>query len=455
MSAVSHSAGPDAIAVYLLLLDQNGRRMLVRGASGKAPVFRVAPTFYPEVEELVLNVRAECGLEVSMLRCLEEGDANGGKPRLYSAVCVSDDDRPNSGFSWTELDQPIFDRDAEAALASIARMEIERLTLDSQFDKPVPWDTPTGWHKRARDWTEANLPPSQGGAPWRMTQIRSWSISSVWRLMSGDKRLYFKASPRYFGSEVAVTKEVAARFPDASPRLVAAQSESGWMIMEDLGDLTLAKADRLELWRDTMKTIAMVQRGYTDFNETLEQVGIERRTTQEIFETLASWAQASSRPALQLYESENDAALRRLEPSLERIEYMACQLEELGLPQTLEHGDLDSTNVFIRDGVPVLMDWSDASISHPFFTPLTPAQARRHPEIVDTYLHEWTDYAPLETLRIGFTMAKPLAALESAFHYHRNIVPYLPYPYPDYRTLERYIPALLEMAAVELDASCE
>ena len=334
-------------------------------------------------------------------------------------------------------------------------MEIERLTLDSQFDKPVPWDTPTGWHKRARDWTEANLPPSQTGQPWRMTQIRSWSISSVWRLMSGDKRLYFKASPRYFGSEVAVTKEVAARFPDASPRLVAAQSESGWMIMEDLGDLTLAKADRLELWRDTMKTIAMVQRGYTDFNETLEQVGIERRTTQEIFETLASWAQASSRPALQLYESENDAALRRLEPSLERIEYMVCQLEELGLPQTLEHGDLDSTNVFIRDGVPVLMDWSDASISHPFFTPLTQAQARRHPEIVDTYLHEWTDYAPLETLRIGFTMAKPLAALESAFHYHRNIVPYLPYPYPDYRTLERYIPALLEMAAVELEVSCE
>ena len=130
---------------------------------------------------------------------------------------------------------------------------------------------------------------------------------------------------------------------------------------------------------------------------------------------------------------------------------MVGKLQELGIPPTLEHGDLDATNVFIRNGSPVLMDWSDACISHPFFTPLTPAQARRYPELVDTYLREWMDYAPLESLREGFSVAKPLAALESAFHYHRNIVPYLPFPYPDFRTLERYIPALLNMAAEALE----
>ncbi len=446
MSTVQ-SATPGAIVVYALLLDYAGRRMLVRDRSGQLPDFCLAPVFYPEVEELVERVRQVCGLEVAILHCLEEGDANNGRPRLYSAVCVSEDDDPRPGFSWTGLDEPLFGGDAPENLERMARVELDRLSGGALSEPSTPWTWPASWHRSAREWTAANLPPPSDGHPWRMAQIRSWSISSVFRVTSGKRRLYFKASPSFFASEVAVTRDVADRFPGISPKLMAADTERGWMLMEDLGNLTLSKTDSAELWRETMRTIASVQHGYADRIDTMEQLGIERRTTGAIVDTLADWTQNSSLAALRIYHKENDAALRRLEPSLGNIANMARRLEELGLPQTLEHGDLDSTNIFIQHGVPILMDWSDACISHPFFTPLTPTQARRNPDIVEAYLREWTDYAPLESLRGGFEIAKPLSALESAFHYHRNIVPYLPYSYPDFRTLERYIPALLEMAA--------
>ena len=450
MSTTPPSSSPEVISAYLLLLDPDGRRMIVSVPSGQIPVFKVTPAFYPEVEELVERVRSECGLDIAILRCLEEGSANEGKPRLYSALCLSDDCL-GPGFRWRDLDEPSFDKDARENLAVIARNEVERLLADSEPDSPVPWDSPTDWHRRTRSWIEGNLPQPRDGQSWRIAQIRSWSISSVSRISSGERRLYFKASPRYFDSEVAVTQDVSNRFPEASPEILAGSAEQGWLLMNDLGDVTLAKADRVELWHDAMKTIANVQHGYIDRTDELERMGVERRSVRAIVETLADWTQDPSRAGLRLFQSEAEGQLRRLEVNLERIEAMADNLEALGLPQTLEHGDLDSTNIFIRNGVPVLMDWSDACISHPFFTPLAPAQARRYPELVDTYLGEWPSYGSVDSLRTGFEIAKAMAALESAFHYHRNIVPYLPYPYPDFRTLEKYIPALLQMAADSIE----
>ena len=451
MSTALPSSNPNAIRAYVILLDPDGRRMLTREPDGRLPAFDVSPVFYPEVEELVRTVREVCGPEIAILRCLEGGNANEGKPRLYSASCTSDDVETSPGFKWTGLDEPDFEEGDKAALGKIARLEVERLSSPALNHSSVPWDSPTGWHQAALNWLEANLPPSHDGKPWQASQIRSWSISSVWRVTSVGTHLYFKASPRYFASEVAVTLDVADRFPSASPSIVAAQPQNGWMLMQDLGDVTLGTVDSAEMWHDTMKTIAMVQHGYLERFREMERLGIERRTTEGIVETLVNWTDDPASVEIRIFGEENEAALRRLEPSVGRIESMARALRELGVPATLEHGDLDATNVFIRSGSPVLMDWSDACVSHPFFTPLTPAQARRHPQFVDTYLREWTDYAPVENLREGFGVAKPLAALESAFHYHRNIVPYLPFPYPDFRTLERYIPALLNMAAEALE----
>ena len=129
-----------------------------------------------------------------------------------------------------------------------------------------------------------------------------------------------------------------------------------------------------------------------------------------------------------------------------------CELvDSVGLPRTLDHGDLDAGNIFVRDGVPVIMDWSDSFVSNPLFDPVLIPQVARNPVLADAYLEEWREFAPTERLKEAFEAAKPIAALQRAFHYHRNIVAHLEYPSVDLRVLESYIPDLLNLAATELE----
>ena len=456
MSAPKPASSRRRVVAHLLIVDPSDGEILVRDdASGELPALRVADRFYPEVEELVEAALQAWRVEIATLRCLSVGSAEDGSPRIYSAVRFGESRDPGPGLRWTRPDRwaakSAFLESLPDETSAMIRLELTRLASAVPSDDPVPWDWPSGWHTDAKEWALANLPASEDAARWRISQIRAWAISSVYRLTDGDRRLYFKAAPNYFPAEVLVTREVASRFPDISPVLLASDADRGWMLMEDLGDVTLASANREELWHDVVRTVARVQRWYAERVETLDAMGLERRTASARVGTLKEWIADPALAALRLYQPQCEAALRRLATLMGRVEDMAARLDGLGLPPTLEHGDLDATNIFIRDGAPVLMDWSDACVSHPFFTPLTPAQARRKPRVVDAYLREWANFAPLDRLRAGFAAAKPLAALESAFHYHRNIVPYLPHPYPVFGTLERYIPELLNMAAEDLE----
>ena len=50
------------------------------------------------------------------------------------------------------------------------------------------------------------------------------------------------------------------------------------------------------------------------------------------------------------------------------------ELSQIGLPDTLEHGDLGASSILITGAGPVFLDWSDSSISHPFFSMFRLAQ---------------------------------------------------------------------------------
>jgi aminoglycoside phosphotransferase (APT) family kinase protein len=143
--------------------------------------------------------------------------------------------------------------------------------------------------------------------------------------------------------------------------------------------------------------------------------------------------------------------LARLEPHIELVDQLCHLVESIGLPQTLAHGDLDAGNVFVREGVPAIMDWSDVSISSPLFDPALIPQVTGNPILARAYLDEWTEFASMERLEDAFEAARPIAALERAFHYHRNIVAHLTYPSVDLRILEEYIPDLLNLAASRLE----
>ena len=223
------------------------------------------------------------------------------------------------------------------------------------------------------------------------------------------------------------------------------------MLMEDLGDLTLGAADNVELWSDAMRALARVQIGFVADTSLLDGLGLERRSSSMIPVTLREWSRDPDALGLSYEVERTEKALERLYPYLELVHELCHLVDSVGLPQTLSHGDLDAGNMFVRNGVPVIMDWSDSSISNPLFDPALIPQVSRSPALAETYLEEWKGIVPTDRLERAFQASKPVAALERAFHYHRNIVPDLEYPSVDLRVLESYIPDLLNLAATSLE----
>ncbi|HEX8034591.1 MAG TPA: phosphotransferase [Ktedonobacterales bacterium] len=109
-----------------------------------------------------------------------------------------------------------------------------------------------------------------------------------------------------------------------------------------------------------------------------------------------------------------------------------AELAAYRVPLSLEHGDFWANNVAVTPDGYLFFDWSDASISHPFFSlagflrdlvPLFPNVANLHMRLINAYLEPWTCYAPMETLQTAFALARVLAQLHFAITYQRDILP--------------------------------
>lgn len=432
----SESSGVAAIA---LIFDADARRLAVRSDAPDAPPsFRVPPRFYPETPDILDAIRRETGADCVILRCLDEGESERGRPRVYSALAVRPADHLRAPFRW------------------IPKSRI-RLPDGASLSEPTN-PAPQAWQRISPEWTRGmtewiadNLPSDIRRSGWTLSQIRTWAISAVFRIESDSARLYFKASPSYFGLEVPLTLHMARDFPDISPRVIASDSARGWMLMEDLGNDTLSTAPSVHIWRETMRALARVQLTCAAAPAPLDALGLERRAPQDAIQTLRTWISSPESAKIRVWRKRFADALRRLAPNMDKLDAMRRRLDAIALPRTLDHGDLDSTNIFAQNGAPILMDWSDAAISHPLFTPAMMRPVIRDADLRDLYLSHWTSFAPLDDLREAFAISKTIAPIERAAHYRANIVPHLPAATPELRNLERYIPDLLGTAAAELE----
>jgi len=108
-----------------------------------------------------------------------------------------------------------------------------------------------------------------------------------------------------------------------------------------------------------------------------------------------------------------------------------AELGALGIPDTLDHGDLWPGNVFVEasTGTCAIIDWEDAAIAHPFLSlaPLmvglveaglaTPTHVER---LVDAYASAFAALAQPAVVLRGIHLAAPLCFLEMAHRYRKQ-----------------------------------
>jgi hypothetical protein len=270
----------------------------------------------------------------------------------------------------------------------------------------LPWDEP-GWLDRATSWIDRQV---ERTGEVELERTRPWA--AVARVPTAEGVLWFKESPPAHAFEPALTALLARRRPDAVPEVVAA--EKARLLTRDVGprlrDVLDAGAAEPR-WEDTLALWAELQIEFAPLADDALAVG----TPDERPERL---------PAL--YEE-----LAGKDELYNTVVHAAAALED-GVPPTVAHQEAHDGNVFVRDGCPVLIDWAESSVTHPFVGPLLALRSatERHgydpgsrevERLRDAYLEPFTRYAPPATLRASFAHAYLLAPIGRAQVWYRTL----------------------------------
>lgn len=405
--------------------------LLLEGSAGWAlPVLEMDAGHPGDAAMIVSGVRERFGLDVGVLGCLHH-----------------DFDRVTRVGEWVrelESHSPVWTPTPPARW--ISADDLRSLTLAWPGHRPLltawlaghcharaPWER-RGWLNRAVGWSQSELSRHGFGKIEHATQVRAWEFSTVLRLTAGAQRFFFKAVPAGREREMRVTRRVAERLPHLVAPVIASDVEQGWMLMAGVEGPSLEGISDVRRWEAAARAYAGLQIDWIDHTAELLTLGVrDLRPACLAAEVDACFADGRAlSPGLRrdLRPPELEA-LRKLSPVLAN----ACtELEARGIPNTLDHADLWASNVIDTANGPVIIDWEDACLSHPFFGLwylLMSAEdrvddpARAQSRIRDAYLEPWTRYASSEQLRATFDLAQRLAPLCFAITFRLDVLPLL------------------------------
>ena len=442
---------------YLLVAHPAEPRVLVVEDGPTWSLPHVAATerrLWQSVDHLNRGMLDRLGLVTTVLRCVHHDfDAAAGRVQLvYAMESHSPAWSPPDGARWLRRDE---------LRALPLDVPEHRQVLETWFAElaggvppaRVPWAR-LGWFAEATAWIAGRLAAAGLAAGGPVEQPRCWARSCILRVGTVEGDLYFKAVPGMFAQEVPLTQALAAWRPDRFPTLVAADERRHWLLMRDYGGATLDKIADLAVWEEALREFARLQLAASGFVDRWRALGCRDRGLDSLAHGLD--ALLADADAIQLpgrgggLTDEELAALRGRAPAFKRD---CAALVRYGLPLTLEHGDFWAGQVVVRDGDFLFTDWSEASLSHPFFSPrlllawlddgpfADVPDARRR--LRDAYLGPWAPYGTHDELIAAFELAQPLAALHYALTYHQVVLPGLE---PAARwEMERMIPFYLRL----------
>ncbi|HXJ82638.1 MAG TPA: hypothetical protein VMS64_28615 [Candidatus Methylomirabilis sp.] len=378
------------------------------------------------------------GVEVSVLRCLRDDPAGRVRQQVHDLDIHDGQWTPPADGLW--ITRSTLDT---AALARPDQRDIlERWFQDRQMDaRPSDgrdWIRP-GWRDDALAWAGREL--IRLGLPRidEVEQVRVWEFSHVLRLRTAAGDLYLKARPRSGTNELLLTRYLARRFPAWMPVVLAADEERRWLLMRASVGPALMDTSDPSRWEQAAATCARVQIDCIGRSAELVALGCPVRPLD--------WLEAEIRPllddtaALQPGDGEalTDAEVAELRGLRVELQAMCRELAALGVPLSLEHGDLWAANVIVEERDCVLIDWEDACVSHPFLSAFLLLASPEHSEalaeasearahIRTAYLAPWREWAAAEGWPVGrleraFDLAQRLAGAYYAVQFRRFSLP--------------------------------
>jgi hypothetical protein len=335
---------------------------------GVLPAVTVASPWWPDVEPVVAAVGERLGLDVVVLRLLH----GAGSDVTYVAELAGGD--PSRWLSpWA------------------AGLPDDALRL--------PYARPGG---PAADVTWASGFVALTGTP---VQVKTWNLSSIWRLPTAEGPVWLKHVPPFFGHEPLVIGRLGA---EGAPVPALTAGERGRCLLadvpgEDCWEATLVQREAM------VDALVELQAAARSWAHELLALGVHDWRVDAFVERAADVVGRDAPAA-------DRARLGRL---VDGLPARFAALAACGLPDGLVHGDFHPGNVRWSLGGPVLLDWGDCGIGHPLldlpaFLDRAGSDADR---LRDRWLGRWAAAVPGSDPTRAATLVAPVAALRQAIVY--------------------------------------
>ncbi|MBX0329968.1 hypothetical protein K2Z83_20075 [Oscillochloris sp. ZM17-4] len=317
----------------------------------------------------------------------------------------------------------------------------------------APWYMP-GWHPAAATWVAETLGAFGITQRGPVEQLRSWQRSAILRAPTSRGDVYFKAVPPMFAHEPALSAVLAARDPARVAAPLAIDPARGWMLTPAVPGHSLDEQPEIEIWEAALRSFAELQIASAGRLGELRAAGVPDRPLSMLAEQIGPLlsdvdATLPGRPA-----GLTDAQRADLHDLAPRLRELCVELEGYGLPLAIEHGDLWAGQIIAGPGGFTFLDWSDSSISHPFFSLLLflieaedhlPKEPGARERLRDAYLGPWATHMPRGRLERAFELAQPLAALHHAVTYQQVVLPNMEVAWEMELMLPFYLKMLLRL----------
>jgi Ser/Thr protein kinase RdoA (MazF antagonist) len=373
----------------LVLVDASG------AVIGKLPPLQSPVPWWPEVETLVSAVRERFGFDVTILRLLRSPPSGmrGGRVTYLAQVASRVDCAP--------CDEMLDEQPLRNTYAKVGGPAVDL------------------------DWARAVLAQHGLAVAAPPVQVKTWNLSSLWRLPLADESAWLKSVPAFFRHEGALIEALGTDAP--VPRLVG--HEPGRLVMryipgEDLFDATHEQR------------IAMLDM----------LVGLQNAWSARVDELLAlglpDWRAPSLTTAI---EKTFERTRHELDPGdanvidrfIERLEARFSALDACGIADSLVHGDFHPGNVRGIGTDLTILDWGDAGVGHPLLDVpafMDRAPAERASTLRDYWIAAWrAAYRTSDPARAWDVIA-PIAVARRAVVYRGFLDNIEPAEHPYHRT---------------------
>jgi len=293
------------------------------------------------------------------------------------------------------------------------------------------------WQKQAHEWIRSEAEQNSIELIGEIEQPHILHWSTVMQVPSSEGSLYFKATAGETIYEVALTQKLVEWYPDDMPELISVDTTRGWMLMRDGGEqlrASIRPTKDIKPWEPVITRYAELQIGLADHISEILALGIPDHrpsTLPSLYKLLLA-----DETSLMTDQEKGltSAELQRLQSLSPRFEQICADLDKLGIPSSINHGDFHDGNILVKDNRITFFDWGDASVTHPFvslrtfFVSIEIALELEDyvvtPEmsvLLERYLEPFEKFASKDELRKAYALSKPVASIAKALAWHQGI----------------------------------